>query len=179
MGRQKWNDDTARTEALNHPNKMSLWEHANGCYSYIRRNDAWEDLAPHILITGQSRRNLTYYENNPKEGAKQGWFYVLEFTHKEEDITFIKVGITARGIERRYNELIYKEYTYQIITEYETTNLISAQIEFNLLAVNQHNRFSLDNHINFKGFTETLNINVKNDMIMLENLHQETTRDDK
>ena len=127
----------------------------------------------------QSKIWRTHYENNPIQGAKAGVFYILEFRHKTLPFHFLKVGITTNSIKDRYKSKDYREYEYDTLVEYHTTNLISAQIEDNFLEVNQHNRYWLENEMNFAGYTETLNINTKDGIMALEQLHQKTINENK
>lgn len=171
-----WDSLKASMEALKHNTRAELREAYPSCASWISRHDLWDIVAPHLKETPKCRKWRTYYENNPFEGAKDGIFYVLEFKHQTLDRHFVKVGITSKSIEERYKCPSYNNYNYNILVEYHTTNLISAEIEDNLLTLNNHNRYCYDNHINFDGYTETLDIKVKEGIVALEELHQLKTK---
>jgi len=165
-----WKPLSASMEALKYKTRKELYEGYISCYSYISKN-GWDILAPHLKPTPKCRKWRTYYENNPIEGAKAGIFYVIHFI-RDDGVEFIKIGITSKSIKERYKDKQYRRYTMNIITELHTTNLISAEIEDNFLTANQHNRFSFDNHIEFDGYTETLNIELMERMVTLEDFKQ-------
>ena len=173
----KWTYEALMSKALLY-RYVKDWR-ANDHPSYVAGSKSkWGiiEFTKHLEPIPKHRNWLTYYLKNPIEGAKRGIFYVLEFKHKSKNHHFIKVGITSKSIKERYVGKEYKDYEYTILVEYVTTNLKSAQIEDNILSVNQHNRYSFNNHIEFGGFTEKLQLKVKSDILMLEELSQKNIK---
>jgi len=118
---------------------------------------------PRLHLTGQgcpscgrakSAHNwLKLYSLNEELGNEPGTFYKLLFTHKL-GFRFIKVGITSRNIKTRYSHSKYKDFTYEIIEEINTTNLESALMEQEFMKNTKLKRFKFPENVKFTGYTE-------------------------
>lgn len=106
-------------------------------------------------------RTVQYYLDHPEKGSQEGFYYGLLFSNKKDpSIQFIKMGITSRSVKERYYG-VEKDWTYQIITEYQTTNLKTAYIERNFLhQFKTDYDYRLPLEMSFNGETELFTLDI-------------------
>jgi len=91
-----------------------------------------------------------------KHKNKKCIFYVLEFFNDNE--SFIKVGVTAVSIKKRYASV--KNYKYKIILEIKGESEFISNLEKDTL--NKHKQFKYNPFLEFEGRTECFNLQIKN-----------------
>jgi len=126
----------------------------HGKFTQLASNHAAGSGCPKCTKT-QSFNRLKQYSRNKSLGNQPGIFYKIIFTHKTLGFSFIKVGITARTIKRRYSG--YLDYNYEIISEVLTTNLESAILENEYKSLH-NNKFIFPENCKFGGYTECYSI---------------------
>lgn len=106
---------------------------------------------------------LTRYTDNPKEGNKEGSIYLLRVVSEKEE--FLKVGITTNIKKRMNSYRREKNYTFEIINVWETTRLISAQVESEVLTWKKSNKYHYWPRENFDGRSECIRIDYQEQTI--------------
>jgi hypothetical protein len=91
-----------------------------------------------------------------KHKNKKCIFYVLEFFNDNE--SFIKVGVTAVSIKKRYASV--KNYKYKIILEIKGESEFISNLEKDIL--NTHKDLKHEPLLEFQGRTECFNLQIKN-----------------
>ena len=78
--------------------------------------------------------------------------------------TFLKIGITCRGIKERYKN--YKDYDMIVLEETHGTNLSSAILEDDFMKTTKLQKFIFPNDVKFAGWTECYCIEDMNELIL-------------
>ena len=157
--RTPWTDEMLREEALKYNSRSEFKVKSNAYFACVNRG-ILDEVCSHMIPKTGGYAGVQYYLDNPEKGGAQGIYYGLLFTNKEDDsLKFVKMGITARTVKERYKG--YKDWTYEIITEYQTTNLNTAYIERNFLHQFKNDYdYRLPSEMSFGGETELFTLDI-------------------
>lgn len=156
----KWTDEMILKEALRYQTKADFVRGSPKAQDSAKRRGIMKEVCAHMSPAPTGKRGVKYYLEHPKAGGEDGIYYGLLFTHID-GIQFVKMGITSQSIFERYRRYNKSGWSYEVITEYKTTNLATAYIEKNFI-----NKFKNDYHYQlsdeyaFGGRTELFTLDI-------------------
>ena len=149
------------------------WKNNNIGYEYNRRGTNGFITGSQDTVSEETKQKLStimkdqfksgersgwnrveYYTNNIEHGNKAAELYIAEFEF--ENHKFIKIGITSKGFEERYNHTMYRKYKITLLKSVLMTNLEAAKKEDELFKkYKQSFHFELDEDLGvFHGRSE-------------------------
>ena len=147
--------DYSRSVYVNNKIKIEIVCPIHGSFWQIPNNHLNKAGCPKCRQMNTSFNFVKLYKRSPL-GQKTGIFYKLLFTHTESEIQFVKIGITRKTIEKRY-EYGYVDFQYKIIDQIKDINLNCALMEELYIKENKENKFQLPETWEFDGRTECFN----------------------
>lgn len=123
------------------------------------------DITPHMLIGHKSKCQVCFGQGSAgifrkvqKEGINpkdyKTTLYIIKGMLNNE--SFIKVGITGRTVEQRFNGDPMAQYSYEVLLEYTTTLDVARKME--TYALLKYKTYKYTPTIEFRGNTECLSL---------------------